>query len=386
MGNDTVKNGVFAATKKRVVFFSKKLFGFELESFPFRNISSIEKSKGLMGHSVTIHTSGNNAKMKWIQKGKVEKFTEFVNSNIGQGSQPTTAPIQSENDIPSQIKKISELFQQGILTEEEFSVKNNNYSKKCKRCIIRSNIKKEPMGKITNEIVEKAYEVAKDFYHERKRKRLKQAQDILVKNGMNENSAMDYIYNYSNLIQGNLFTRTTNAYGTDYYLKKIYEDSGQTGLQNALISLSQHIDYYEDKSGASVKKLRDIYDKYLKFLDKKPELTVYADEVDQNIKYAEGKTKTVLVNSYERNPVARQKCIEHYGVVCQVCSFNFEKVYGDIGKDFIHVHHKVDIATIGNEYSVDPINDLIPVCPNCHSMLHKKKPAYLIDELKQMMK
>ena len=139
------------------------------------------------------------------------------------------------------------------------------------------------MGKITNEIVEKAYNLAKDFYHERIS--LKQAQENLVKDGMNANSAMDYIYNYSNLIQGKLFTRTTNAYGTEYYLKKIYEEDGQTGLQNALISLSQHIDYYEEKSGASVKKRREIYDKYLKLLDKKPELTVFPDEVDENIKY-----------------------------------------------------------------------------------------------------
>jgi len=240
------------------------------------------------------------------------------------------------------------------------------------------------MGKITNEIVEKAYDVAKDFYYDKIT--LKQAQAILVQNGMNKNSAMDYIYNYSNLIQGKLFTRTTNAYGTEYYLKKIYEESGQAGLQNALISLSQHIDYYKEKSGASVKQRSDIYDKYLKLLDKKPEPTVYADEVDENVKYAEGQTKTALVNSYERNPVARQKCIEHYGIVCQVCNFNFEKVYGDIGKNFIHVHHNIDISTIGNEYSVDPIKDLIPVCPNCHSMLHKKRPAYLINELKKMIK
>lgn len=237
---------------------------------------------------------------------------------------------------------------------------------------------------ITNEIIEKAYEVAKDFYH--KRITLKQAQDVLVKDGMNENSALDYIYNYSNLIQGKLFTRTTNAFGTDYYLKKIYEESGQSGLQNALISLSQHLDYYEEKSGASVIHRREIYDKYLKFLDKKPGIIIFPNEVDDTVKYAEGKTTKVLVNSYERNQVARQKCIEHYGAFCQVCRFNFVEIYGDIGEDFIHVHHVVDIATIGNEYSVDPIKDLIPVCPNCHSMLHKKKPAYLIDELKEMMK
>lgn len=239
------------------------------------------------------------------------------------------------------------------------------------------------MGKITNEIVERAFEIAKDFYHNKLS--LEQAQDVLVKKGMNKNSAMDYIYNYSNLIQGKLFTRTINLYGTDYFLSKIYEENGQNGLENALISLFQHIEYYEEKSGSKVKKQRDIYERYFKLLDKKPTLTVYANEVDKNMKYAEGKTMTVLVNSYERNPIARQKCIEHYGVVCQVCNFNFEEVYGAIGKDFIHVHHKVDISTIGSEYSVDPIKDLIPVCPNCHSMLHKKKPAYSIYELKQMM-
>jgi 5-methylcytosine-specific restriction protein A len=240
------------------------------------------------------------------------------------------------------------------------------------------------MVKITNEIFEKSYEVAKDFYH--KKITLKKAKEFLTQFGMNENSAVDYIYNYSNLIQGKLFTRTTNTPGTEYYLKKIFEENGQSGLQNALLSLSQHIDYYEEKSGTKVKQRKDVYNKYLKFLDSKPLQVIYADEVDENIDYAEGKTKLVLINNYERNPIARIKCIEHYGIVCQVCRFDFENIYGEIGKDFIHVHHKIDISTIGNEYSVDPIKDLLPVCPNCHSMLHKKKPAYTIEELKQMMK
>ena len=239
------------------------------------------------------------------------------------------------------------------------------------------------MGKITNEIVERAYDVAKDFFH--KKITLKQATEILSKNGMNEKSAVDYIYNYSNLIGGKLFTRSTNTYATDFYLRKIHEESGQLGLENALISLSQHLDYHEEKSGASVKQRRDIYYKYLNLLENKPEITVFPDEVDENEKYVEGKTRLVLVNSYERNQVARQKCIEHYGAFCQVCTFDFRNVYGELGKNFIHVHHVVEIATIGTEYSVDPIKDLIPVCPNCHSMLHKKKPAYSIKELKDII-
>ena len=233
-------------------------------------------------------------------------------------------------------------------------------------------------------MVEESFEIGKRFY--KNQISLKDGIKILTDIGMNENSAVDYVYNYSNLIQGKLFTRTTNIYGTEYYLQKIYEENGVDGLQNALLSLSQHIDYYEEKSGSSVKKRKGVYERYLNLIDKEPQKTVYPDEVDIEIEYSEGKTKKVLVNSYERNPVARKKCIEHFGLNCQVCDFNFKEKFGDLGKDFIHVHHKIDIATIGNEYSVNPLTDLIPVCPNCHSMLHKRKPAYSISELKAMMK
>lgn len=240
------------------------------------------------------------------------------------------------------------------------------------------------MARITDEMIEKSFEIGKDFYNNKIA--LKEGVKVLTQMGMNGNSAVDYIYNYSNLIQGKLFTRTTNTYGTEYFLKKIYEEKGLTGLQNALLSLSQHIDYYEEKSGSSVKKRKEIFNEYFKLIDKVPEKPVYPDEVDSEIEYSEGKTKIVLVNSFERNPIARKKCIEHFGYYCQVCNFDFKEKYGEIGKEFIHVHHKIDISTIGSEYSVDPINDLIPVCPNCHSMLHKKKPAYSIEELRQLMK
>ncbi|SIS64120.1 HNH endonuclease [Salimicrobium flavidum] len=96
----------------------------------------------------------------------------------------------------------------------------------------------------------------------------------------------------------------------------------------------------------------------------------------------EGVTKKVTVNRYERNPIARERCLQYHGRNCAVCDFNFEEVYGNLGKGFIHVHHVIDISTVGKEYEVDPIEDLRPVCPNCHAMLHKKTPAYSIEELR----
>ncbi|MCW5202629.1 HNH endonuclease [Desulfobulbus sp. US4] len=99
----------------------------------------------------------------------------------------------------------------------------------------------------------------------------------------------------------------------------------------------------------------------------------------------EGTFKRVTVNAYERNLKAREKCIKHYGAKCCVCEFDFENVYGELGAGFIHVHHLIEISTIGETYEVDPVEDLCPVCPNCHAMLHREKPAMLPEKLKSLI-
>ena len=114
---------------------------------------------------------------------------------------------------------------------------------------------------------------------------------------------------------------------------------------------------------------------------------VYPDEVPQNTVRTEGSVIKVTVNRYERDDNARNECIEYYGLKCQVCEFDFEKTYGDLGAGFIHVHHTVPLSEIREQYIVDAIKDLKPVCPNCHAMLHKrKKNPYSIDELRTILK
>lgn len=109
----------------------------------------------------------------------------------------------------------------------------------------------------------------------------------------------------------------------------------------------------------------------------------YPDSDIPSICYEGAKIK-VEVNKYERSSIARLKCIEKYGYDCAVCGLNFEKVYGDIGKQFIHVHHIVPISTIGDTYKIDYENDLVPVCPNCHAMLHRGHIS--VKELKDIIK
>jgi hypothetical protein len=102
--------------------------------------------------------------------------------------------------------------------------------------------------------------------------------------------------------------------------------------------------------------------------------------------YLEGAAIRVSVNAYERNAKARQKCIEYHGCACTVCGFDFEGTYGEIGCGFIHVHHIKPLSEIGAQYEVNPIQDLRPVCPNCHAMLHTQSPAMSIEKLKALIK
>ncbi|KUG21628.1 orf25 [hydrocarbon metagenome] len=98
--------------------------------------------------------------------------------------------------------------------------------------------------------------------------------------------------------------------------------------------------------------------------------------------YVEGKPKVITYKTYDRNPAARQACIEHYGYNCCVCGFSFEDLYGAIGSKYIEVHHLRQIADTGEEYIVNPIQDLRPICANCHRMLHKTRPPLSVEELR----
>lgn len=118
MGKDTLRNGVFLATDRRILFYGKKIFGYDLEVFPYANISSFEIGKGMLGRSVSFFASGNKVKLKWINQGEVDKFIDYVKQNVGKKSE-----IKLPSSVADEIKKLAELKEAGVLTEEEFEVK-----------------------------------------------------------------------------------------------------------------------------------------------------------------------------------------------------------------------------------------------------------------------
>ena len=117
------------------------------------------------------------------------------------------------------------------------------------------------MAKISKEAVRAAYDVAKRI----REGLLTGPQGLAILENeyrLNRNSAQSLIHDYDCVSKGQLFTRTFNAFATEYYLTKFLEDGGQNALSRALVSLHQHIDYYEETRNTKLRTLRSIYDRF----------------------------------------------------------------------------------------------------------------------------
>ena len=104
-----------------------------------------------------------------------------------------------------------------------------------------------------------------------------------------------------------------------------------------------------------------------------------AEEVDTTAPLYEGAVRTISVNAYERNNSARERSILHHGCRCSVCGLVLAEVYGDVAQGYIHVHHLRQLSEINAQYEVDPVQDLRPVCPTCHAIIHTRTPPFTIE-------
>lgn len=118
-GAESVRKGIILATTERVVFYAKKLGGYDLESFPYGNISSFEAGKNIMGHWFRFAASGNDVTLKWIQ-GDVSQFAEAVRERAGH--RPAAEPPSSVDPI-AQLKQLAELRDAGVVSADEFEAK-----------------------------------------------------------------------------------------------------------------------------------------------------------------------------------------------------------------------------------------------------------------------
>ena len=125
-------------------------------------------------------------------------------------------------------------------------------------------------------------------------------------------------------------------------------------------------------------------------LDYVENLINQANSNDENKYHLHDESRTYITSTKQiyRSQAARDECIRLKGCQCNICGFDFEKTYGEIGKDYIEVHHITPIgqlSTAEGYNGTDPQNDLIPLCSNCHSMIHRRKTPYQPNEIKAML-
>jgi len=192
--------------------------------------------------------------------------------------------------------------------------------------------------------------------------------EFLVQDGLQDNSAYSYgryLEAVSRHLEINL-NRTSVA--SDRDVRDILNRLSETDLAER----------YKNNCGTALRA-------YLRYFGQaQPEFS-YPEEIQNPENFVEGAKKQITVNSYERDSGARNRAIEIHGLNCFVCDMSFENTYGEIGIGFIHIHHLTPLHEVGNEYQVSPEDDLVPVCPNCHAMLHRSNNPPTIEQLKDAM-
>jgi len=123
MGMDSLKTGAMFATNQRLVFFTKWISGFNLEHFPYQNISSFEVGKKLMGHYVAFFASGNEVKLKWIRTGDMALFSRTVREAMEGDTSVSTQPVI--NDAIDKLERLGKLRDAGVVSGEEFELKKH---------------------------------------------------------------------------------------------------------------------------------------------------------------------------------------------------------------------------------------------------------------------
>ena len=100
----------------------------------------------------------------------------------------------------------------------------------------------------------------------------------------------------------------------------------------------------------------------------------------------EGAKVEYYVTKYERKSKLRLEAIDFHGLNGSVCNINFEKTYGELGKGFIEIHHIKPLYSLEGETNVNPKTDLVPLCPNCHRMIHRQRNNIMtVDELRNII-
>lgn len=101
--------------------------------------------------------------------------------------------------------------------------------------------------------------------------------------------------------------------------------------------------------------------------------------------YPEGMLSRVMVNRYERDSRNRAAAIALHGSHCKACEMEFGSRYGEVAAGYIEIHHLTPVSQLGPDYVLNPETDLVPLCPNCHAIIHRRNPPFSVADLRKML-
>ena len=101
--------------------------------------------------------------------------------------------------------------------------------------------------------------------------------------------------------------------------------------------------------------------------------------------YPEGALATVQANRYERDRRNRAAAIAIHGTACKGCNLEMGARYGSVASGFVEIHHVTPVSQLGPGYVIDPERDLLPLCPNCHAVVHRRSPPFTVAELRELL-
>jgi 5-methylcytosine-specific restriction protein A len=99
----------------------------------------------------------------------------------------------------------------------------------------------------------------------------------------------------------------------------------------------------------------------------------------------EGAVTYTTSRRYERSRFNRRIAIQIHGTSCFGCDFSFQNFYGDVGIDVIEVHHLLPVHLMEQSRVVDPRTELVPLCSNCHTLVHRIDPPYTLSDLRKFV-
>jgi 5-methylcytosine-specific restriction enzyme A len=99
----------------------------------------------------------------------------------------------------------------------------------------------------------------------------------------------------------------------------------------------------------------------------------------------EGAKLRIEVNRYERDRRNRAAALAINGYACKACDIDMNASYGEAAVGLIEVHHVTPVSVLGPDYRINPATDLVPLCPNCHAVAHRRVPPYSVEEIRAML-